>query len=101
MQEIKEILKVEKEADNLIQKTEQELESSVSKLREEKNSVILQQKLAVETANQLKIKEHIQKLKKEQEKIRELSDIKVKNLHQIVERNSEQAENFVLRMALK
>ena len=101
MQEIKEILQVEKDAEDLIKKTQLKLEKNVSKLREEKNSQIILQKQEVEAANEIKMKEHIAKLQKEQEKIKELSDRKVKNLHQVVEKNSEQAEDFVLRMALK
>lgn len=101
MQEIKEILKVEQEAENLIKKTQLKLEKDVSKLREEKNSTILQQKQEVEKENEQKIKEHISKLEKEQDKIKTQSEREVKSIHQVVEKNSEQAEDFVLRMALE
>ncbi len=101
MQEINEILKIEKDAEDLVLKAQKKLEQDLSKIREKQNFSTIQRKQKIEAQNELLIKEHVEKLEKEQEKVQQQSERKVKILYQFVEKNIEKAQDIVLKMALE
>ncbi|MBI2665031.1 hypothetical protein HYX12_00225 [Candidatus Woesearchaeota archaeon] len=96
MEEVKEVLKAEKEAEQIISQAQKDAEKLISKSKQAALEKINLEKKNLDMDFDLRLKKRIQELEKERQDILDHANNAVSRIEKQAEKNSEKAVNLIL-----